>query len=90
MNLVLLTYFNDILDDVGLMLNNFFMFTFRSGDPQRGLRYLNRAHDSGCEDEDLFVIRCQCHLRLGNFGLADKVYTYHIIFSICTIIILYL
>ena len=66
------------------------MFTFRSGDPQRGLRYLNRAHDSGCEDEDLFVIRCQCHLRLGNFGLADKVYTYHIIFSICRIIIMLL
>ena len=45
----------------------------RSGDPQRGLRYLNRAHDAGCVDEDLFVIRVQCHLRLGNFKLADKV-----------------
>ena len=52
----------------------FSIYNFRrSGDPQRGLRYLNRAHDAGCEDEDLFVIRCQCHLRLGNFALADKV-----------------
>ena len=50
-----------------------FYFSFRSGDPQRGLRYLNRAYDAGCENEDLFVIRCQCHLRLGNFTLADKV-----------------
>ena len=45
----------------------------RSGDPHRGLRYLNRAHDAGCEDEDLFVIRCQCHQKLGNFKLAEKV-----------------
>ena len=45
----------------------------RSGDAYRGLRYLNRAYDGGCEDEDLYVIRCQCHLKLGNFTLADKV-----------------
>ena len=59
----------DESNDELLLMYNF----YRSGDPQRGLRYLNRAHDAGCEDEDLFVIRCQCHLRLGNFALADKV-----------------
>ncbi len=45
----------------------------RSGDAYRGLRYLNRAFNGGCEVEDLFVIRCQCHLKLGNFTLADEV-----------------
>ena len=53
----------------------------RSGDPHRALRYFNRACNAGSEDENLYILRCQCHMRLGNFALAD---------GVCGIIHLYL
>ena len=72
----ILSYLSNLLSIIQFVVH------YRSGDPQRGLRYLNRAHDAGCEDEDLFVIRCQCHLRLGNFALADKVFCYKLLIRV--------
>ena len=44
----------------------------KCGDPNRGLRYLNKAAALGCNDEALYTLRCQCHLKQGHFSSAQQ------------------
>ena len=45
----------------------------RCGDPERAMIYLSRAVETAPEgDSAPFVLRCQCHTKLGNYESADQ------------------
>ena len=45
----------------------------RHGDPNRALLYLNKACSGELEDELMYILRSQCHLKLGHYHSADQV-----------------
>ena len=49
------------------------MIAPRCGDPERAMIYLSRAVETAPEgDSAPFVLRCQCHTKLGNYESADQ------------------
>ena len=47
--------------------------TSRHGDPNRALLYLNKACSGELEDELMYILRSQCHMKLGHYHSADQV-----------------
>jgi hypothetical protein len=45
----------------------------RHGDPNRALLYLNKACSGDKVEETMFILRSQCHLKLGHYHSADQV-----------------
>lgn len=54
-------------------LNELVLFFLRHGDPNRALLYLNKAVSCEQEDEILFILRSNCHMKLGHYDSADQV-----------------
>ncbi len=56
----------------------YYCLYFRHGDPNRALLYLNKACSGEIEDEVMYILRSQCHMKLGHYHSADQVlYTFH-------------